>query len=273
MRYRVFKTSLLLSICVLVAACDKGKKPYEEAEALFNKSDYAAAKNKAVEVVQNAPKSKYLAQAKTLYEKVEMIEAIFKTAEDAAQVGDYEKAIKDYNEILALDPKSPKAVSNLRKTKETYDNLKQLADEVMERFRINMKLRATGSIGSRSLAEFDRRYEQASIANVRYVEAACALIYKVSGGRAYLAIRLTEYFAEVEAALNDLLLKANSIGRPGSYEQRLLASDKYNRALSNFLENYGRPETWMEKDTRNMLKRKNGDEWILTEKDCKSMGF
>ena len=35
-----------------MASCDTGKKPYEEAEALFSQSKYSAAKSRAEEVVK-----------------------------------------------------------------------------------------------------------------------------------------------------------------------------------------------------------------------------
>ncbi|MEK6680085.1 MAG: hypothetical protein AABY39_11775 [Nitrospirota bacterium] len=61
---------LLFLSCVLIASCDTGKKPYEEAEALFNQSKYSAAKSKAEEVIKNAPKSKYVPMAKEMVEKI-----------------------------------------------------------------------------------------------------------------------------------------------------------------------------------------------------------
>lgn len=112
---------LFLAAGLLFAGCDKGKKPYEEAEALFNKSDYAAAKSKAAEVIQNAPQSEYLAQAKALYEKVGKIEGLFKSASEAAKNREYNKAIKNYEEVLALDSKSPKATKWLQKSKHLQD--------------------------------------------------------------------------------------------------------------------------------------------------------
>ena len=62
---------LLFLSCVLIASCDTGKKPYEEAEALFNQSKYSAAKSKAEEVIKNAPKSKYAPMAQAIVEKIE----------------------------------------------------------------------------------------------------------------------------------------------------------------------------------------------------------
>lgn len=129
MIYRVFKTSLLLSLCILVSACDKGKKPYEEAETLFSKSDYAAAKSKALEVIQNAPRSEYLGRAKAIYEKIEKIEASFKVVENAKITGDLEKAIKAYEEILTLDSKCPDAIASLPMLKEKYKRQSKLLQD------------------------------------------------------------------------------------------------------------------------------------------------
>lgn len=301
MRDRVFKTSLLFFLCIFVYACDKGKTPYEEAKAMFNKSDYSAAKSKAVEVIQNAPKSKYLAQAKALYEKVEMIEVLIKTAGEAGQTGDYKKAIKDYEGILALDGKSPKAIEELEKAKGTYksklmqegkayvengeyengiesyreiltfakndkeaadalketeatfSNLKQTGDKAMRHFRIYIQARGT------------RDYETAEVSRVRYLEAAKKLCCEISGGRAYLTARLKEYQAEVETALNSFLAKGKAVERSGSYEKRILAADEYNRALAEFVANYGRPEAWLEGDGMYSLKKKIVNQWIPTK--------
>lgn len=120
MKSRLAIKCLLIAVSMFIVSCDKGKKPYEDAEVLLNKSDYSGAKAKAMEVVQNAPKSKYLTQAKTLYLKVENIEGLFNAAAEAVQAGDYKKVINDYEGILALDSKSPKAIERLAFTKDTY---------------------------------------------------------------------------------------------------------------------------------------------------------
>lgn len=62
---------LLLLSCILIASCDKGKKPYEEAEVLFNQSNYPAAKSKAEDVIKNSPKSEYAPMAKAMVEKID----------------------------------------------------------------------------------------------------------------------------------------------------------------------------------------------------------
>lgn len=101
---------VLMSLCcILLVGCDKGKKPYEEAEVQFNKSDYATAKAKAQEVIQNAPNSKYLPQASAILEKVEKIESLSKVAAASIEDGDYEKGIAAYKEVLLLDPNNKKA--------------------------------------------------------------------------------------------------------------------------------------------------------------------
>ncbi|HLB05789.1 MAG TPA: hypothetical protein VJL62_03635, partial [Thermodesulfobacteriota bacterium] len=120
MEKAVMAVLMMLVLSITLTACDKGKKPYEEAETLFNKSDYAAAKSKAAEVMQNAPSSKYIAQAKAIYEKVEKIELLFKNAGEAVQGADYGKAIKEYEGVLALDPKSPKAMEELKAVRVKY---------------------------------------------------------------------------------------------------------------------------------------------------------
>lgn len=62
---------LLFLSFIFMASCDKGKKPYEEAEVLFNQSKYSAAKSKAEEVIKNSPKSKYAPMAKEMVEKID----------------------------------------------------------------------------------------------------------------------------------------------------------------------------------------------------------
>ena len=61
---------LFLSV-IIIASCDRGRKPYEEAEALFSQSNYSAAKSKAEEVINNAPKSKYAPMAQAIVEKID----------------------------------------------------------------------------------------------------------------------------------------------------------------------------------------------------------
>lgn len=295
------KAATILLIGSVIIACDKGKKPYEEAEALFNKSDYAAAKNKAVEVVQNAPKSAYLAQAKALYEKVEKIEVLFNDTGEAGQKGDYKKAITGYSEILTIDSKSPKAVEGLEKAKGTYKNKlmqegkefiesgeyekgiesyreiltfvgndMEAADALKETETTFSNLKQTGDEAMRHFriymqARGTRDYQTAEIARVRYLEAAKTLCCEISGGRAYLTARLKEYQAEVETALKSFLSKGKAVERSGSYEKRILAADEYNRALAGFVEKYGRPEAWLEGDGMNVLKKKIVDQWIPTK--------
>ena len=87
-------------------------------------------------------------------------------------------------------------------------------------------------------------------------------MYELSGGRNYLSARLKAYLAEVETALNDFLLKGKAAERPNSYEKRVLAADGYNRALSSFIENYGRPEAWIGDDVTRLLKKKIVDQWM-----------
>ncbi len=72
MRDRFAIGILLFLSCVLIASCDTGKKPYEEAEGLFNQSKYSAAKSKAEEVIQKAPKSRYAPMANAMVEKINM---------------------------------------------------------------------------------------------------------------------------------------------------------------------------------------------------------
>lgn len=114
---------LFLAAGFLFAGCDKGKKPYEEAEALFNKSDYAAAKIKASEVVQNAPNSKYLSQARVILENVEKIESISKAAAASIEEGDYEKGIAAYSEVLTLAPHDKIVVASKEKAEKVLNEV------------------------------------------------------------------------------------------------------------------------------------------------------
>src|SRR4030067_1271741 len=108
---------LLFSSCVLIASCDRGKKPYEEAEVLFSQSNYSAAKSKAVEIVQNAPKSKYAPMAKAMVEKIDKCDSVmvifrarqqaFGTKQTDANI-EYEgllryKYIKEKNELFRFE--------------------------------------------------------------------------------------------------------------------------------------------------------------------------
>lgn len=289
---------LLFSLLILfLSACDKGKAPYQEAEKAFAESNYSLAKIKVLEVVQNAPQSKYLSQAKAIYEKVDQIELLFKSAEDAEKAEDYKKAIEAYQEVAGIDAKSPLAVEGLKaalakyrdtqvKTGEasiekgeyedgieiykelisvipndaevlqtlknaetTFSSLKKIGDDAIAEFRVYIKAKGT------------RNYEVAEFARVKYLRRVDAL-YKLAGGRIYLSARLKAYLAEVETALNDFLQKGKAVERAKSYEQRVLAADEYNRALSSFIERYGRPEAWIGDDVTRLLRKKIVDQWM-----------
>ncbi len=97
---------LLLLISVMLISCDKGKNTYEEAEALFNKLDYSAAKTKAQEVIKNSPKSKYVAKANELIEKIN-----FKEAEMLFNKSNYADAKTKAQEIIKNSPESKKYVT------------------------------------------------------------------------------------------------------------------------------------------------------------------
>lgn len=255
MMFRIVRIAVLIVMSLSLVACDKGKKPYEEAEVLFSKSDYDATKSKAAEVVQNAPKSKYLAQAKALYEKVEKIEALFITASDAAKTGDYDKAIKNYSEILALDPKSPKALDELKKTNDTYSNLKQLGDEAMKYFRIYSRAMSVRR------SDYDLQGETARIKYLQKLDVACG----IKGGQTYFAGMLKGYLEEVDTALKDFIKKSKAINQTGGYEKRVLAANEYNRALDNFIANYGQPEAWLQEKQQRIIKEKQVAGWVACQ--------
>lgn len=302
MNYCVLRTCLLISFCFLVLACDKGKKPYQEAETLFNKSDYAAAKSMAAEVIQNAPNSKYLAQAKALYEKTEKVETLFKTAGEAEQSGDYKKAINDYEGILALDSKSPKAIEELERIKAAYKgrlmqqskefvengefekgiesyreiltfarNDMEAADALKETEATLSNLKQTGDEAMRHfrimmqswLTSDFQAAEKARMRGVKVAKNLCA----TPGGRAYLSVKLMEYIKEVESSLNSFLSKAKALERASSYEKKVLAADEYDRALAGFVENYGRPEPWI-KEVMPHGKKKTVEIWLQYRFQC-----
>lgn len=116
---------LLLALGLTLSACDKAKKPYEEAESLFNKSDYGSAKSKAAEVAQKAPNSKYLPQARAILEKVEKIESLSKTATVSIEKGDYETGIKAYKETLSLASNDKTAAEGIRSAEAILSEAKE----------------------------------------------------------------------------------------------------------------------------------------------------
>lgn len=122
MKNRLAIGCLLLLVSTTIVSCDKGKKPYEEAEVLLNKSDYSGAKVKAMEVVQNTPNSKYLTQASAIIEKVDQITSLFTKAELYLQEKDYKKAIQSYEDVLTIEPKGSKATTELKKVQDIYKN-------------------------------------------------------------------------------------------------------------------------------------------------------
>lgn len=122
------KTLIILLITIVLSACDRGKKPYEEAEALFNKSEYAAAKKKAAEASLNT-NSKYHDRAKALYEKIEKMEDSIKQVNEAVQIGDYTTAIKSYEEILVLDSNNALTKEALPIMREAYQRKGKLLED------------------------------------------------------------------------------------------------------------------------------------------------
>ena len=122
---------ILFLCCILIASCDKGRQPYNEAETLFEQSKYSDAKSKAVEFIQTFPDSKYIPMAKTLIEKVDKVETSLKMAEQAEQKQDYENAMMYYKEILAIAPKSSKAleaVKNIEDIESMFSDLKMMTN-------------------------------------------------------------------------------------------------------------------------------------------------
>lgn len=131
------KTLIILQMCLVLSACDKGEKPYDEAEALFNSSDYAAAKNKAVEVIEKAPKSKYLAQATELIQKIDKIEKLLQTGQADIENGDYEKGIGAYKDVLLLDPNNKMAAESKQKAEAILSEITQMESEGGKQARID----------------------------------------------------------------------------------------------------------------------------------------
>lgn len=205
---RLTTTFLLL---FLLAACDKGKTPYQEAEQAFAESNYSVAKGKVLEVIQNAPQSKYIAQAKAIYEKVEQIELLFKSADASVQAEDYKKAMQAYQGVLAMDAKSPTAVEGLKTVSAKYKDAqleagkasvekgeyeegieiyKELISVIPNDADVSQALRnaettfsSLKEIGDDAIAEFrvyikakgTRNYELAEFARVRYLRRINAL--------------------------------------------------------------------------------------------------
>lgn len=120
---------LLFLSFIFIASCDSGRRPYKEAEALFNQSNYSAAKSKAAELIQTFPESKYIPMANLLIEKVDKIETSLKMAEQAEQKQDYKNAMMYYKEILAIAPKSSKtleAVKHIEDIESMFSDLKMM---------------------------------------------------------------------------------------------------------------------------------------------------
>lgn len=110
-----FVIGLLLFISfIFIASCDKGRQPYNEAATLFEQANYSAAKSKAVAFIQTFPESKYIPMANALIDKVDKIETSLKMAEQAEQKQDYKNAMMYYKEILAIAPKSSKALEAIK---------------------------------------------------------------------------------------------------------------------------------------------------------------
>lgn len=296
MKSRLAIKCLLIAVSMFIVSCDKGKKPYEEAEALLNRSDYSGAKAKAIEVVQNAPKSKYLTQAKTLYLKVENIENLFNAAAEALQAGDYKKAIKDYEGILDLESKSPKAQDGLRDVKAKYKEAQlRAANEYVERgayekgielykellsvtpndpeagqalSTAETTLSRLKSIGDEAMMEFriyiqargTRNSDRAEVARVKYLRLSGQL-YKLPGGRKYLASKLKEFLFEVEKEIDrfaKIVDEYEKAAASNAYNRKVLAHEAYNNALIKFTRKYGQPEAWLDSSCH----RADGADWL-----------
>lgn len=328
MKTRLAIGYLLLLVSITIASCDKGKNTYEEAEALFNKLDYSAAKTKAQEVIKNSPKSKYVAKANELIEKINFKEAemlfnksnyadakskaaeliqnipnsryipqanmiiekidkmveLFNQAEQSLQEKDYKKAIMNYEEILAIDAKSPAAIEKLGLTKDTYKHhLLQTGnshlekgnyEEAIERYKeilsfepsnekiietlnkAEKTLSSLKSLGDDAMYYFriyihgrgTRNFERAEVARVKYI-GYIEDLYKFEGGREYLASKLRAYSVEVESSLDNLAKIVDEFEKAitsKNYNMKVLANDMYNNALIDFTSKYGQPEAWLD---------------------------
>lgn len=132
MKTRLATGCLLLLVSIALMSCDKGKKPYEEAEALLSKSDYSGAKAKAMEVVQNEPNSKYVTQANAIIEKVDKINGLMQKGDTLFQKGDYEAALESYKGILSLESNAPDALMAISKVKKAIDETPSFAENIMQ---------------------------------------------------------------------------------------------------------------------------------------------
>lgn len=301
MSLRFKKAVISLAVLLLLFACDKGKKPYEEAKALLSKSDYSRAKAKAAEVIQNTPNSKYVSQANAIIEKIDKMDGLFNQAEQSLHEKDYKKAITSYEEILTLDTKSQKAIEQINLTKDTYKhvllqtgnsnlekgnydeaikgykeilsfepNNAEVVETINKAEKILSRLKSSGDnamyyfriyIQSRGTKSFER----AEVARVKHMNIVDEL-YKLPSGRKYMASRLRAYLVEVEKALDDFasIVEAyEKAAESGNYNKKVLAHDRYNAALEAFIDKYGQPEAWLD----SACDRENGADWL---KQCKS---
>jgi ABC-type Zn uptake system ZnuABC Zn-binding protein ZnuA len=87
------------------------------------------------------------------------------------------------------------------------------------------------------------RYPQAPIMFTKYVARRNEL-FKLPGGRELMEARLKAYLAEVEKALDNLASIVEKVEK-GKGDKQIVLAEKYNVALSDFTENYGRPEGWL----------------------------
>lgn len=180
---------LFLAAGFLFAGCDKGKKPYEDAEMLFGKSDYAAAKSKAAEVIQNTPKSKYLPQARAILEKIERVESLSKMATVSIEKGDYVNGIEIYNEILSIHPDNKIIVSARHDAEITLLRLERLASELVTQLDIlESTINRFNSINRYNWDLLEALRTKVTLERSKYREKL-AVIYKIPGGRNYMKIQ------------------------------------------------------------------------------------
>lgn len=191
---------LLLLSFIFIASCDRGKKPYEEAEVLFNQSNYSAAKSKAEEVIKNAPKSKYAPMAQAMAEKIDK-------ADNAM------KYFKSFQSLMI------------------YFYYGYYIDNP-----ISLK------------RNFFSNENQAPIVFSKYVAQRNEL-FKLSGGRELMELRLKAYLVEIEKALDNFALVVEEFDKAKGSAQNALV-EKYKAALRDVTVNYGDPGLWISQSCR-----------------------
>src|SRR5271168_1530922 len=125
------KTILCVSVGLLAAGCPKGKEDYQQGRKAENLQDYDAAYDFYSKALKNEPENAEY-QIKFNQARFEASAFHVKAGVKLRERGDLQGAAGEFQRAIAIDPSSPIAEQELRKTAEMIGEKNRAADEAAE---------------------------------------------------------------------------------------------------------------------------------------------